>query len=289
MRPPVVFLTAGADTAASVNWSLFGSPVHSTAGAYLFTALTSRKDPTMPVAPETLAGHSVLVTGANRGLGAALVTEALRRGVRRVYAGTRQQLPATDDRVVPLRLDVTDAAQIDAASRAIDRLDLLINNAGLGLFEDLTDAAVLRDHLKVNVYGPHAVTQAVLPQLADSGGAVVNVLSIAALASLPVMPSYSISKAAAFSLTQAQRALLASRGIRVYAVLAGPIDTDMTRDMQIPKSDPADVARGIYEGVLTGREEIFPDPMAAALEPGWETSPLKALERQNTGFLAMAG
>jgi NAD(P)-dependent dehydrogenase (short-subunit alcohol dehydrogenase family) len=237
----------------------------------------------------TLAGRSVLVTGANRGLGAALVAEALRRGARRVYAGTRQRLSLSDDRVVPLRLDVTDAAQIDAASRAIDRLDLLVNNAGLGLFEDLTDAAVLRDHLAVNLHGPHAVTRAVLPQLADSAGAVVNVLSIAALAPLPVMPAYSISKAAAFSLTQAQRALFAGRGVRVFAVLAGPIDTDMTRDLQIPKSEPADVARGIYDGVLDGREEIFPDPMAAALEPDWQAGPLKALERQNAGFLALAG
>lgn len=242
----------------------------------------------MPELSDTLADRAVLITGANRGLGAALVTEALRRGARRVYAGSRHPLLLTDDRVVPLRLDVTNAGHIDAAARAIDRLDLLVNNAGVGLFEDLTDAAVLREHLMVNLYGSHAMTQAVLPQLTSSGGAVVNVLSIAALASLPVMPSYSVSKAAAFSLTQAQRALFAARGVRVHAVLAGPIDTDMTRDLQIPKSDPADVAQGIYDGVLAGREDIFPDPMAAALQPGWDTGPLKALERQNAGFLAMA-
>jgi NAD(P)-dependent dehydrogenase (short-subunit alcohol dehydrogenase family) len=133
------------------------------------------------------------------------------------------------------------------------------------------------------------VTQAVLPQLTASGGAVVNVLSIAALASLPVMPSYSVSKAAAYSLTQAQRALFARRGVMVHAVLAGPIDTDMTQVMDIPKSDPADVARAVYDGVLAGREDIFPDPMAAALQAGWDTGPLKALERQNAGFLAIAG
>jgi NAD(P)-dependent dehydrogenase (short-subunit alcohol dehydrogenase family) len=257
-------------------------------GAYLLTPFTPTEDTTMLEHSDTLADRAVLITGANRGLGAALVDEALRRGARRIYAGTRHPLLLTGDRVVPLLLDVTDAAQIDAAARAIDGLDLLINNAGLGLFEDLTDAGVLSEHLSVNLYGSQAVTQAVLPQLTASGGAVVNVLSIAALASLPVMPSYSISKAAAFSLTQAQRALFAGRGVRVHAVLAGPIDTDMTRVMQIPKTDPAAVARAIYDGVLAGCEDIFPDPMAAALEAGWEAGPLKALERQNAGLLGLA-
>ena len=238
--------------------------------------------------PNTLADQAVLVTGANRGLGAALVAEALRRGARRVYAGTRQDLHGVDDRVVPVRLDVTNPSQIGAAARAIDRLNLLINNAGVGHFEDLTNPAVLAEHLRVNLYGPHAVAQAVLPKLIASGGSVVNVLSIAALASLPVMASYSVSKAAAFSLTQAQRALFAGRGVRVHAVLAGPMDTDMVRDMAIPKSQPAEVARSIYDGVLAGREDIFPDPMAAALEEGWNSGPLKALERQNAGFVGVA-
>jgi NAD(P)-dependent dehydrogenase (short-subunit alcohol dehydrogenase family) len=236
---------------------------------------------------DTLTGKAVLVTGANRGLGAALVDEALRRGARRVYAGTRHDLTGADNRVVPLRLDVTDPTQIDAAARVIDRLDLLINNAGVGQFEDLTDPAVLAEHLRVNLYGPHAVTQAVLPHLIASGGAVVNVLSIAALASLPVMPSYSVSKAAAFSLTQAQRALFAARGVRVHAVLAGPVDTDMVRDMAIPKSQPADVARAIYDGVHAGRDDIFPDRMAAALEDGWDNGPLKELERLNASFVGV--
>ncbi|HLM23347.1 MAG TPA: SDR family NAD(P)-dependent oxidoreductase [Propionibacteriaceae bacterium] len=238
--------------------------------------------------PNTLADQAVLVTGANRGLGAALVAEALRRGARRVYAGTRQDLHGVDDRVVPVRLDVTNPSQIGAAARAIDRLNLLINNAGVGHFEDLTNPAVLAEHLRVNLYGPHAVAQAVLPKLIASGGSVVNVLSIAALASLPVMASYSVSKAAAFSLTQAQRALFAGRGVRVHAVLAGPMDTDMVRDMAIPKSQPAEVARSIYDGVLAGREDIFPDPMTAALEEGWDNGPLKALERQNAGFVGVA-
>ena len=238
--------------------------------------------------PDALTDRAVLITGANRGLGAALVAEALRRGARRVYAGTRRDLPGADDRVVPLRLDVTDPAQVDEAARAVDGLDLLINNAGVGHFEDLTDPAVLTEHLRVNLYGSQAVTGAFLPHLIVSGGAVVNVLSIAALASLPVMPSYSISKAAAFSLTQAQRALFAGRGVRVHAVLAGPIDTDMVLDMEIPKSRPADVARAIYDGVVAGRDDIFPDPMAAALEEAWDHGPLKALERQNAGFVAVA-
>jgi len=207
----------------------------------------------------TIADRTVLVTGANLGIGRALVDEALRAGAKRVYAGTRKPLTHPDDRVTPLILDVTDAAQIRAATERVDALDVLVNNAGLGLLDDLGDRAELERHLAVNLFGTHAVTQAFLPQLTRSRGAVVNVLSLVALASLPAMPAYSISKAAAFSLTQSLRAMLAPRGIRVHAVLTGPVDTDMVRGLEIPKATPESVARAIFEGVADGDEEIFPD------------------------------
>ena len=110
-------------------------------------------------------------------------------------------------------------------------------------------------------------------------------LSIAAVAALPVMPAYSISKAAALSLSQSQRALLARRGVRVHAVLAGPVDTDMTRDLDIPKAAAASVAVAILDGVQNQQEEIFPDPMSAALAPSWRAGPVKPLERANAGLL----
>lgn len=239
----------------------------------------------MSTPEDTIANRTVLVTGANRGIGRALVEEALRRGAKRVYAGTRRPLAQPDGRVTTLILDVTDSRQIQVAADSVDALDVLVNNAGLAVYDDLGERAVLEQHLAVNLFGPHAVTQAFLPQLTRSRGAVVNVLSLAALASLPVIPAYSISKAAAFSLTQATRALVASRGVRVHAVLAGPVDTEMSRDLDVPKAAPASVAQAIFDGVISGEEEIFPDPMSASLAPSWPVGAVKALERDNAALL----
>src|SRR6266404_4471580 len=207
----------------------------------------------------TIADRAVLVTGANRGIGQALVTEALSRGAKRVYAGTRQPMSHPDGRVTPLTLDVTDAAQIRAAAGKVGSLDILINNAGVALYDDLSDRAALEQQLAVNLFGTYGVTQAFLPLLTRSRGAIVNNLSLNALAPLPLIPAYSVSKAAAFSLTQSLRALLAGRGVRVHAVLTGPPDTDMSRGFDIPKASPESVARAIFDAVGNGEEDIFPD------------------------------
>jgi NAD(P)-dependent dehydrogenase (short-subunit alcohol dehydrogenase family) len=119
----------------------------------------------------TIADKAVLVTGANRGIGQALAEEALRRGAKRVYAGTRQPFTHLDKRVTPLILDVTDAAQIQGAVERVESLDILINNAGLALFDDLSDRAALERHLAVNLFGTYGVTQAFLPLLTRSKGA----------------------------------------------------------------------------------------------------------------------
>ena len=233
----------------------------------------------------TTEGKAVLVTGANRGIGQALVTEALRRGARRVYAGTRQPMAHPDARVTPLALDVTDAAQIQAAAGRVESLDLLINNAGVALYDDLSDRAALEQHLAVNLFGTYGVTQAFLPLLTVSRGAIVNNVSMMAIAPLPLTPAYAISKAAAFNLTQSLRALLAGRGVRVHAVLTGPTDTDMTRGFDIPKAPPASVARAIFDGVEEGEEDIFPDPMSQSIADSWRSGPAKDLERQNAAFV----
>jgi len=232
----------------------------------------------------TIADKAVLVTGANRGIGQALVEEALRRGAKRVYAGTRQPLAHADERVTPLTLDVTDEGQIQAAVESVDSLDIVINNAGLALYGDLRDRATLEQSLAVNLYGPYDVTQAFLAALTESRGAIVNVVSLAAWASVPVMPAYSVSKAAAFSLSQALRALLAGRGVSVHAAMLGPVDTDMTRGLEIPKSSPESVARGIFDGVENGEDEIFPDPMSESIAEGWRSGAVKALERENAAL-----
>ncbi|MDX6240466.1 MAG: hypothetical protein QOG10_5286 [Kribbellaceae bacterium] len=234
----------------------------------------------------TIENKAVLVTGANRGIGQALVEEALRRGAKRVYAGTRQPLARSDGRVMPLTLDVTNAAQTQAAVARVESLDVLINNAGVGLYDDLSDRAALEQSLAVNLFGPYGVTQALLPLLTRSRGAIVNVLSLAAFAALPIMPSYSISKAAAFSLSQSLRALLAGRGVTVHAVLTGPVDTDMTRGLDIPKASPESVARAIFDGVEKGDDDIFPDPMSASMAESWRSGATKALERQNAALVA---
>jgi NAD(P)-dependent dehydrogenase (short-subunit alcohol dehydrogenase family) len=180
----------------------------------------------------------------------------------------------------PLTLDVTNPEQIRAAVDAVESLDILINNAGVAMYDDRSDRAALDQHLAVNLFGPHGVTQAFLPSLARSHGPIVNVLSNSALAALPVVPAYSISKAAAFSLSQSLRALLAGQGVRVHVVLAGPVDTDMSRGLDIPKASPESVARAIFDGVEHGDEQIFPDPMSAAMADSWRSGPAKALERQ---------
>src|SRR6202795_2300460 len=195
----------------------------------------------------TIADRAVLVTGANRGIGQALVEEALRRGAKRVYAGTRQPLAHPDGRVRPLVLDVSNAAQIQAAVEAVESLDILVNNAGVALYDDLSDRAALERHLAVNLFGTYGVTQAFLPFLTRSRGAIINVLSVAALAPLPIVPAYSISKAAALSLSQSLRALLAGRGVSVHAVLPGPVDTYMSRGVEVPKASPEAVARAIFD------------------------------------------
>jgi NAD(P)-dependent dehydrogenase (short-subunit alcohol dehydrogenase family) len=237
----------------------------------------------------TPANATVLVTGANRGIGRALVEEALARGAKRVYACARQPMAHPDGRVTPLLFDLTDAAQIQAAAGKVESLDILVNNAGIALYDDLSDPSAIERHLAVNLYGTHAVTQALLPLLTRSRGAIVNVLSTGALAAIPIIPAYSISKAAAFSMSQSLRALLAGQGVRVHAVMTGPTDTEMSRGLDVPKASPQAVAQAIFDGVESGQEEIFPDPMSASLEQDWNAGAVKAMERQNAGLAGVEG
>ena len=155
----------------------------------------------------------------------------------------------------------------------------------MALYDDLSDRAALERHLAVDLFGTYGVTQAFLPLLTRSRGAIVNVLSIAAFAPVPIVPAYSISKAAAFSLSQSLRALLAGRGVSVHAVMAGPVDTDMSRGFDVPKVSPEFVARAIFDGVEKGEEDIFPDPMSESIAESWRSGAAKALERQFAGLV----
>jgi NAD(P)-dependent dehydrogenase (short-subunit alcohol dehydrogenase family) len=271
-----VFSPPNVDAGWAPNWAHILSPLSRLCGICIAETVETYERGGDVI----IAGKSVLVTGANRGIGQALVEEALRRGATRVYAATRRTASHSDRRVTPVALDVTDAAQIRAAAQRVESLDVLINNAGVALYDDLTDPAVLEQHLRVNLFGPYAVTQVFLPLLTRSRGALVNNLSVNALAPLPIIPAYSVSKAAAFNLTQSLRVLLAERGVTVHAVLTGPVDTDMTRGLDIPKSAPDSVARAVFEGLEEGQEDIFPDPLSQSIAQNWGGGAAKALERQ---------
>jgi len=232
-----------------------------------------------------IQSKTVLITGSNRGVGRALVHEALKRGAKRVYAGTRGASDFADPRVAPLTLDVTNAAQIEQAAREVNSLDVLVNNAGIALYDDLSNVEVIEQSLAVNLFGSLRMSRAFLPALRRSKGAIVNTLSLMALAPLPLTPAYSISKAAAFNMTQSLRALVASQGVTVHGVLLGPTDTDMTRGFEIPKASPEAVAQGIFDGLENKEEDIFPDPASQSIAEGWRTGVAKAFERQYAGFV----
>ncbi len=235
-----------------------------------------------------IENKAILITGANRGIGLALVNEALKRGAKRVYAGTRGGLQHPDPRVTPLTLDVTDASQIQKAVETVGELDLLINNAGVAIYDDLSNLEIVERHLAVNFLGLLKMTNAFLPALRRSKGAVINNLSLAGLAPLPIIPSYSISKAAALNLTQSLRALLAGEGVAVHAAILGPVDTDMNRDFEIPKASPEAAAAGIFNGFANGDEEIFPDTASQSVAEAWRNGVSKALERDFRAFVPAA-
>jgi NAD(P)-dependent dehydrogenase (short-subunit alcohol dehydrogenase family) len=182
-------------------------------------------------------------------------------------------------------LDVTSVAQIQQAVGQIDSLDILVNNAGIAIYDDLSDIEVTEQHLAVNFLGPLRMTQTFLPLLKRSKGAIINNLSMVGLAALPMIPSYSISKAAAFNMTQSLRAYLASSGVTVHSVVLGPVDTDMNRGLQIPKASVQSAARGIFDGLEKGEEYIFPDPASESIAEGWRTGVVKALEEQFKTFV----
>ncbi|KPF73003.1 short-chain dehydrogenase [alpha proteobacterium AAP81b] len=240
-----------------------------------------------------IANATILITGANRGIGRALVEAALARGAAKVYAGARQPegLAFADPRVVPLALDVTDAASVAAAAAAAGDVGLLVNNAGVAEFGDILApgaAESLRRQAAVNVFGLLAVTQAFVPAVTaaattGAGGVIVNLLSVVSLAPMAALAPYSVSKAAAHSVTGALRTALKPAGVGVHGVFPGPVDTDMAKDMPMAKAAPIDVANAIYDGVEAGAEDIYPDAMAAGVGAGWAQGP-KAIE---AAFAAM--
>ena len=227
------------------------------------------------------------VTGANRGIGRAFVDALLERGAKRVYAAARD-LSSLDPvvridstRVRAVKLDVTSVAGAQTVAALAKDVTLLINNAAVlatGRLAELPVAAV-RDNMETNFYGLLNLTTAFIPALERHGGAVVNILTLLSMVSLPSVAAYNASKAAGWSLTQSFRADLAKRGITVHAVFPGAVDTDMARSLTIPKASAIDVARA----TLAEDGDIYPDPMSKEVYAAWRKDH-KAVEPQ---FAAM--
>jgi peptide/nickel transport system ATP-binding protein len=241
-----------------------------------------------------IQGCTALVTGANRGLGRAIVDALLVAGAVRVYATARDPsslralADASGGRVVLRELDVTRDDQVAAAAAQCGDLTLLVNNAGINRNQGLVAAKSLDDakaEMASNYFGTLAMCRAFAPVLkVNGGGVMVNVLSILAKATIPAMGSLCASKAAALRMTEGVRAELAGQGTRVVALMTGALDTDMSRDFQGPKSAPADVARALLAAVEAGSEEVYHGPMTEWIN-GVLTGDAKALETELAKYL----
>lgn len=235
-----------------------------------------------------------LVTGGNRGIGEAFVRELLAAGASKVYAGSRDpaaaaHLAAVDpSRCVALELDVTDHAEVAAAARDCGDVNLVVNNAGLFLNQTLLgapDLAAARAEMEVNYFGTLAMCRAFAPVLGrNGGGAIVNVLSAAALASIPNMGGYSPSKVAARFLTTAVRAELAGQGTQVTALIVGSVDTRMAAHVDGAKERPADIARAGLRAVARNIDELDTDRMAVEVRAALQLDP-KGLEKRMAKLL----
>jgi NAD(P)-dependent dehydrogenase (short-subunit alcohol dehydrogenase family) len=229
-----------------------------------------------------------LVTGANRGIGRAVVEALLEAGAAKVYAAGRSlqslaPVVALDPaRIVPLTLDVADRAAIAGLGERAPDVRLLINNAGVLEFGSALDVPLdaIERNFTVNFYGPLLTTRALAPVIArNGGGSIANMASIVALASMPGLAGYNASKAALWSLSQSQRGTLAAQGISVHTVFPGPVDTEMAAEITFPKTSAAEVARAVVKGIEGGVEDIFPDAMSAGVYEAWRADH-KAIERQ---------
>lgn len=239
--------------------------------------------------PTALDGAVALVTGTSRGIGPETVRALLNAGAARIYCAVRAEgankalIAEAPDRLEAIVLDVTEPDQVTAAAKRCADVTLLVNNAGINFNTPLmgvADMANARTEMETNYLGTLAMCRAFAPVLkVNGGGTIVNMLSILARCNLPIMGSLCASKAAEFSMTQAVRAELAGQGTRVMAVLPGAVDTDMTKGVDVPKIQPAEVAQALVHGLLTGAEEVYPGEMAAGMAAGLASDP-KGLERQ---------
>lgn len=229
-----------------------------------------------------IEGSVALVTGANGGIGRALVLELLARGAAKIYVGARdpsalQGLIAQSDKLVPVKLDLTKPDDIEAAAKTASDITLLVNNAGVAAFtgalaaKDLSGA---RQEMEVNYFGLLSLTRALSHTPAfRSGGAIVNVLSFLALVTLPVAGTYSASKSAALALTRTLRAELKPRGVQVLGVLPVQVDTPLGAPLPEPRLTPAEVATGALDALEAGEDEVFPGALSQGAAQAFRNDP----------------
>jgi NAD(P)-dependent dehydrogenase (short-subunit alcohol dehydrogenase family) len=226
----------------------------------------------------SLSGQTIFVSGANRGIGEAIVRQLLKAGVKKIYATARnlKSLPNFGDaRVVPLQLDVTSDESVKAAAVAANDVDVLVNNAGIIGYGDWVSNSpeALDADMQINYYGTLRVVRAFLPQFKSRGsGTIANVVSIVGLAAVPLLAGYSASKAAVQSLTQALRGTLHPSGINVIGIYPGPVETEAAKGIPLEKVTTEYVAENIVRGLENGDSHIFPDPMALQIEQLWSTN-----------------
>jgi NAD(P)-dependent dehydrogenase (short-subunit alcohol dehydrogenase family) len=224
-----------------------------------------------------IANATVLITGANRGIGLAFARAALARGAAKVYAGARDPKSITLAGVEAIKLDVTQPDQVAAAAQRAGDVTLLINNAGIAnvgafLAQDSVESA--RTHFETNVIGPLRVSQAFAPVLArNGGGAILNVLSIASWISSPLLAVYGSSKAAAWSLTNALRQELQAQNTQVLGLHVGFVDTDLTQAFDVPKIAPDLVVQRAFDALEQGAAEVLADELTHQVKRGLSAEP----------------
>jgi NAD(P)-dependent dehydrogenase (short-subunit alcohol dehydrogenase family) len=225
-----------------------------------------------------IQGSTVFITGANRGLGLAFAKAVLAAGARKVYAAARDPSTVTLPGVVPVKLDVTNPQDVAAAAKLAADVDIVINNAGITGGAPLLDAtdgeSNLRRIMETNLYGVYAVSAAFAPVLKkNGGGALVNMLSALSWLSLESTSAYSVTKAAAWSLTNSLRNELRAQGTQVLGIHAGYIDTDMVSHVDAPKASPADIAARTLEALERGDAEVLADDTAKQVKAGFGATP----------------
>jgi NAD(P)-dependent dehydrogenase (short-subunit alcohol dehydrogenase family) len=239
-----------------------------------------------------IEGKVALVTGANRGIGKAIAEELLARGAAKVYAAARDPKAITDPRLVPVQLDVTDAARVHELADELGDVEIFVNNAGVGgaAFPLQADVDAARQQLETNYLSLISTTQAFAPVLKQNGGgAFVNVLSAVSWVAMPLLATYSASKAAAWSFTNSARVELRQQGTEVVGVHVGFVDTDLTAGLVVDKISPATVAQSALDALEAGEPEAVVDEFSRGVKAGLSDDQRVLYPQIEQEFLALIG